>query len=55
MTFAILALIVTFGAIIVNIVFQIWFSKHFNTKVIPKEIDRKVRLSKLTMKEALKF
>jgi len=51
-TFAILALIVTFAAIIVNVVFQIWFAKHFNSKKIPMEIDRKVRLGKMTPKEA---
>jgi hypothetical protein len=54
MTFALLALIVTALAIIVNVAFQAWFAKSFNSKKLPYIIDRKVRLGKMTKKEAKK-
>jgi len=38
--------------IIINVVFQCWFSKNFNSKNIPADIERKVRLFKMTTKEA---
>lgn len=53
-TFAILALCVTGAAIIVNIVFAIWFGRHFNSKKIPDDIERRVRLNKMTRAEAKK-
>lgn len=55
MTFAILALIVTAAAIVINIVFQINFQKAFNSKKIPAEIDRRVRLGKMTKTESKKY
>ncbi len=55
MTFAILALIVTAAAIIINLVFQINFQKAFNSKKIPSEIDRRVRLGKMTKAESKKY
>jgi uncharacterized protein YqgC (DUF456 family) len=45
--FAVLTLIVTILMIIVNIVFQIWFSKNFNAKKIPADIERRIRLDKM--------
>lgn len=50
--FAILALLVTFAAIIINVAFQIMFSLHFNQKKRPDLIKRKVYLGKMTNEEA---
>jgi len=54
MIFAILAAIVTLCAIIINLSFHFSFQKKFNTNVIPKDIDRRVRLNKMTKREAQK-
>ena len=47
-------MVVTLFAIIINVVFQIWFAKSFNEKKFPAEIERRVRLFKMTRAEARK-
>jgi hypothetical protein len=46
--------VVTLFAIILNIVFQCWFSRSFNEKKFPADIERRVRLGKMTREEARK-
>jgi small-conductance mechanosensitive channel len=53
-TFAILSCVVTLFAIILNIVFQCWFARSFNQKKFPADIERRVRLDKMTREEARK-
>lgn len=53
-TFAILAGVVILMAIVINFAFQIHFFKWFDSNRIPAEIDRRVRLGKMTKKEAAK-
>lgn len=47
-TFCILALLVTLASIIVNVAFQVMFTRNFDSKKIPADIDRKVRLGKMS-------
>jgi hypothetical protein len=53
-TFALLAFAVTVLALIVNFAFQIWFYKEFNTKKLPYDIERRIRLFKMTEAEGKK-
>jgi L-lactate permease len=52
--FAILAAIITLAAIIINIAFAISFKRKFNSHVLPVDMDRRVRLGKISYREAWK-
>lgn len=53
--FTILTLIVTVGALIINIVFHCNFIKRFDSLHLPMEYERRVRLNKMKRAEAQKF
>ena len=53
--FAILALIVTAAALIINIVFQCHFLKRFDSRRLPMEWERRVRLGKKKRSEVQKY
>ena len=52
-TFCILAALVTVAAIIVNIAFHRTFIVNFDSLKVPIEIERKVRLNKMSKQESL--
>ena len=54
-TFCILAALVTVAAIAINIAFMVMFVKNFDSKKIPTEIDRRVRLDKMSAEDAKKY
>ena len=54
-TFCILAVLVTVAAIVVNIAFHRTFIVNFDSQTVPIEIERRVRLGKMSKQESLKF
>ena len=51
-TFCICALAVTGAFIVLNLVYQCVFLKYFDSKMIPMEIERKIRRGKLSRSQA---
>jgi hypothetical protein len=52
--FAILPLVVTGVAVIINVFFSTSFHRHFTSKVVPLDYERRVRLGKMSRSEANK-